>query len=230
MGARRLGIVGGVLAAAGLGLGLGLGSTGAAHADRHEATLAIRPTWGSARIWETGTDQRAEVRSLGLAAGASLGVRDWLDLGAELVAAGFAEARYDMVSLPVSDTLFSGLLRRRSNTAQLRGVATLRLGVRLVPFVQLALGLGARYRTTALLWTPVVEGDRWVIPDGQHEEVSLDVVTGLRAGLERRLTVHWTAGVSAAVAHSFGVLRPDFQTLDVAISLSYSWYPQWAPE
>ena len=102
-------------------------------------------------------------------------------------------------------------------------------GVAWVPFVQLALGFGARYRTTALLHSPTAQGDRWLIPDGQREAVSLDVVAGLRAGLERRLTVHWTAGVSVAVAHSFGVFRPDLHTSDVTISLSYSWYPLLAP-
>jgi hypothetical protein len=33
----------------------------------------------------------------------------------------------------------------------------------------------------------------------------------------------------AAGAHSFGVFRPDHQTSDVTISLSYSWYPLLAP-
>jgi hypothetical protein len=52
-------------------------------------------------------------------------------------------------------------------------------------------------------------------------------VAGIRAGLERRITVHRTAGVSAAAVHSFGVFRPDLQTADVTISISYSWYPLW---
>jgi hypothetical protein len=200
-----------------------------ARADRHAVTLSIRPLRGSARISEAGTDERAEVRSRGGAASASLGVRDWLDLGGELVVAYFDEASYQMATLPISHNPLSGPVKRISNTAQLRGIATLRLGVGWVPFVQLSLGLGARYRTTALLYGPTTQGYRWLIPDGQREEVTLDVVTGIRAGLERRITVHWTAGVSAAAAHSFGVFTPDLQTSDVTISLSYSWYPLWAP-
>lgn len=123
----------------------------------------------------------------------------------------------------------SGPLERRSNTGQLRGTATLRYGVGWVPFLQLALGLGLRYRTTALLYGPTEQGYRWLIPDGQREEVTLDLVTGARAGLERRLSVHWTAGISAAVSHSFGVFRPDLQTSDVTVSISYSWYPLLSP-
>lgn len=220
-------VIGGVLAAA--TIALALTSPQSAHADRYEVTLAIRPTRGSARISEAGTDERVEVRSRGVAASASRGVRDWLDLGGELVLGYFDKASYDWATLRISRTPFSGPVERKSNTAQLRGIATIRLGVGWVPFVQLALGLGARYRTTALIYGPTSQGYRWLIPDGQREEVTLDVVAGIRAGLERRITVHWTAGVSAAAAHSFGVYRPDLQTSDVTISLSYSWYPLLAP-
>jgi hypothetical protein len=214
-----------VTGAALTGAAVALASPRPAHADRYEATLAIRPTRGWARIWEAGTEERVNVRSRGFTASASLGARDWLDLGGELVLGYFDEASYQMAILPISANPLSGPLKRTSNTAQLRGVATFRLGVGWVPFVQLALGFGARYRTTALLYGPTTQGDRWLIPDGQQEEVTLDLVTGARAGLEHRITVHWAAGVSAAVAHSFGVFRPDLQTSDVTISLSYSWYP-----
>jgi len=220
-------VTGDALAAA--TVALALASPRSAHADRHEVTLSIRPLRGSARISEAGTHERAEVRSRGGAASASLGARDWLDLGGELVVAYFDEASYQMATLPISANPLSGPVKRISNTAQLHGIATLRAGVGWVPFVQLSLGLGARYRTTALLYGPTTQGYRWLIPDGQREEVSLDVVTGVRAGLERRITVHWTAGMSAAMAHSFGVFRPDLQTSEVALSLSYSWYPLWAP-
>lgn len=217
------------LVAAFAGAALSLGSPWPARADRYEATLSIRPTKGTARIGEAGTDERVDVRSRGFAASASLGVRDWLDLGGELAFGYFDKASYQMATLPISANPLSGPLERKSNTAQLRGVATLRLGIGWVPYVQLALGLGARYRTTALIYGPTAQGDRWLIPDHQREEVTLDFVTGARAGFDRRISVHWAAGVSAAVAHSFGVFRPDFQTFDVTLSLSYSWYPLLAP-
>jgi hypothetical protein len=200
-----------------------------ARADRDELTFALRPTRGEARIWEAGTEERVQVRGRGIAGGVSLGVRDWLDLGAEIVANYFDEASYQMATLPISVIPLSGPLKRTSRIAQLRGVATLRVGVGWVPFLQLALGAGARHRTTALLYGPTTQGMRWLIPDGQREEISLDLVTGARAGLERRLTIHWTAGVSAAVSHSFGVYRPDLQTADITVSVSYSWYPLLPP-
>jgi hypothetical protein len=211
-----------------IGAALGWTSPRPAHADRYEATLAIRPTKGSAVISERGTDERVEVRSRGVAASATFGVRNWLDLGAEIVASNFGEASYQWATVPISADPLSGPLRRTTNIRQLRGVATLRLGVFWVPFVQLALGVGARFRAPALLYIPTAQGERWVISDDDRE-VTLDLVTGARAGLERRLTVHWTAGISAAVAHSFGVFRPDLRTSDVMLSLSYSWYPSLAP-
>jgi hypothetical protein len=168
-------VTGGALAAA--TVAVALASPRSAHADRHELTLAVRPTRGSAKISEAGTDERVEVRSRGFAASASLGVRDWLDLGGELVLGYFDKASYQMATLPISANPLSGPVARKSNTAQLRGIATLPLGVRWVPFVQLAHGLGARYRTTALLYGPTTQGDRWLIPDGQREEVTLDVVS-----------------------------------------------------
>ena len=211
------------------GAALALSWAHPARADRYETTLVLRPTGGVARIAEAGTDEIVQVRSRGFAGGASWGVRHWLDLGGELVAGYFDEASYRMATLPISVNPLSGPLKRTSTIAQLRGVATLRLGVGWVPFVQLALGAGARHRTTALLYGPTTQGDRWLIPDGQRREVTIDLVTGLRAGLERRLTVHWAAGVSAAVSQSFGIFTPDLQTADVTVSVSYTWYPLLAP-
>lgn len=187
-----------------------------------EATLAIRLTRGSAEIWEAGTEAPAEVASRGFAASASLGVRHWLDLGCELGATYSDEASYPSATLPVGAEMFSGPLRRTTNTAQLRGFATLRVGDFWMPFLQLALGVGARFRSTAALYVPTAQGDLWLPPDDQGEEVSLDLVSGVRAGIERRITLHWTAGISAGTAHAFGVFRSDLRTSEVAFSLSYS--------
>jgi len=201
----------------------------AARADRHELTIGIRPARGTARIADDGTAERVAVRSRGLAAGASFGVRDWLDLGGELVAADFDTADYRRATLPVSVNLRSGPLVRATRHAQLRGVVTLRLGVAWVPFVQLALGVGVRERSAAIVFTDTAQGPQWLIPDGQGSELTLDIVAGVRAGLERRLTPHWTAGVAVAASQSTGIFNPDLQTADLSLSLAYTWYPRLAP-
>jgi len=200
-----------------------------ARADREELTIALRPAGGVARVAENGTGERVRVRSRGLAGGASWGVRNWLDLGGELAAGYLDQATYQMATLPVGTGPLSGPLTRTTRTAQLRGVATVRLGVAWVPTVQLAFGAGARYRTTAMIYSPTVQGERWLPADDEGESVTLDLVTGIRAGFERRLTIHWTIGVSAGVSRVFGLGTPDLQTTDANLSFSYSWYPVLSP-
>lgn len=109
---------------------------------------------------------------------------------------------------------------------ELRGLATLRLGDVWMPVLQLSLGVGARFRSRAVMFVPTEQGSFWLPPDDQGAAVSLDLVTGLRAGFERRITLHWTAGLTAATAQSFGIGTPDLRTTEVAFSLSYS---RWAP-
>jgi hypothetical protein len=173
-------------------------------------------------LWEAGAEAPAEVDSRGVAASASLGVRHWLDLGGELGVAYLDEANYPTATLPLGVAMVTGPLRRTTNTAQLRGFATLRVGGFWMPFLQLALGVGARFRSAAALYVPTAQGALWLPPDDQREEVSLDLVTGVRAGIERRITHRWTAGISAATAHAFGVSRPDLRTSEVTFSISYS--------
>lgn len=187
-----------------------------------EATLAVRLAWGSAEIWDAGTEASAEVASRGFAVSASLGVRHWLDLGIDVGTTYLDEASYPSATLPIAADMLSGPLRRTTNTAQLRGLATLRVGDFWMPFAQLALGVGARFRSTAALYVPTAQGERWIPPDDQGEELSFDLVTGVRAGLERRITLHWTAGLSVAVTHAFGISRPDLRMSEISFSLSYS--------
>jgi hypothetical protein len=194
----------------------------AARADRYEATISVRPTGGYARIAETGADAPAVVRSAGIAGGLGWGVRNWLDLGGEL-----GEATYDRAMVLVDHSPMAGPLRRMTRTAQLRGVATLRLGVAWVPTVQLALGAGARQRTSALLRGQSVWGEKIYVPDGLEAGVTLDLVAAVRVGLEHRLTPRWTLGLSVGASHAFGVGAPDLQLADASFTLARAWYPGW---
>lgn len=196
-------------------------------ADRFEATIAVRPTGGYARISEVGTDERPTVRSAGLAAGLSWGVRNWLDLGGELAITSLGEAFYDRAMLTVDAAPMAGPLKRMSRVSQLRGVATARFGVAWVPTLQLAIGPGARQRSSALLRGSSVQGETIYVPDGLDAGISLDFVTAVRVGVEHRLTEHWTIGISAGAAHVFGVGSPDVQMADAAVTIARAWYPNW---
>lgn len=195
-----------------------------ASADRYEATLTARPSAQLARFADSGTDDRAEVVGAGLSAGLTWGVRNWLDLGGELTASAYENASHDAASVMVGGNPRTGALTRTTRLAQLRGLATLRLGVAWVPTVQLALGSGGRFRSAARLRG---EGAAVLDPDGEDAELSADLVAGFRLGLEHRVTPRWTIGASVGASYCFGIGAPDLQTVDAAISVAYVWYPLW---
>jgi hypothetical protein len=199
----------------------------AAHADRYEAEIAVRPAGEIARIAERGTGELAVVRGEGGAGGLNWGFRNWLNVGGELAVSAFEQASYQLVTLPVGANPRTGSLSRRTQTMQLRGLATLRLGVGWVPTIQLAAGLGARRRSAAQLRTEAGQQLLVFVPDGEGAELSLDLVAGVRIGLDRRLTRHWTIGASVGGTHCLGVAEPDMQFADASISISYNWYQLW---
>lgn len=198
-----------------------------ARADRYETTIAVRPVRGHADVAEAGTAVQDRVRANGFAGGLSWGARNWLDLGGELVAVRLGEATYDRVMALVDDSPMAGPLKRRSQIAQLRGVATLRLGVAWVPTLQLALGVGARQQTSALLRGWSVKGETIYVPDGLEAGFKLDLVTAVRVGFEHRFTEHWTAGISAGASRTIGIGAADIQITDASLSVARVWYPNW---
>jgi hypothetical protein len=62
-------------------------------------------------------------------------------------------------------------------------------------------------------------------PDGLGAAWSFDVVTTVRAGLERRLGIHWFVGAGVAVARAAGIGAPSLDVVSVGVSCAYSWYP-----
>jgi hypothetical protein len=223
MGAHNASPLGAVRSGLVLMLAVAVATPLHAHADRYEATIRVRPEGGLARVDETGASSPAVVGGGGVAAGLSWGVRNWLDLGGELAAVALAEARYDGASARVFDVEYQGELWRTTRLAQLRGTATLRLGVGWVPTIQLALGVGGRQRTAARF----AYSSAIVMPDGGDAELVLDAVAGLRVGLDHRLTRRWTMGLSAGATACLGIGAPDLQFFDASLSLAYTWYPLW---
>lgn len=222
--AKRRGTRGlGASTASALVLGFVLAIPWHARADRYEATISVRPEGVLARVDEAGASAPAVVGGGGLAAGLSWGVRNWLDLGGELAAVSLLEARYDGASARVFDVEHMGELSRTTRLAQLRGVATLRLGVGWVPTIQVALGVGGRQRTAARFAYDTAV----VMPDDGEAELALDAVAGLRLGLAHRLTRRWSLGLSAGATACFGIGAPDLQFFDASLSLGYTWYPLW---
>jgi hypothetical protein len=198
-------------------------------ADRYEATVVVRPTGTVARVAEdVGSDGSPVVASVyggGLDVGMSYGLRNWLDVGGELGVAGFTHATYDPAAIGLMGSAVTGRIERTTRAAQLRGGATLRLGVGWVPVLYLGLGVGVRQRTDGTL----VHDDQGhvygVAADGMAAGVSFDVVMAVRAGLEHRLDRRWTVGVDASASHAIGIGSPPLDVISAGVSLSYTWYP-----
>lgn len=196
-----------------------------AHADRYEATIAVRPAGVLASVDDAGVAEPVMVGGGGAAGGLSWGVRNWIDLGGEVAVLGLREARYDDATLPVAGNDMPGELARTTRLAQLRATATFRFGVGWVPTVQLALGAGGRVRSAARFRVPSATAP--VTPDGQDAELAFDAVAAVRLGLDHRLTRRWTIGVSAGATHCLGLGAPDIQVFDASLAVAYTWYPLW---
>lgn len=194
-----------------------------ARADRYEATLRVQSQGVVARVDEDGARAPVLVAGGGLSAGLSWGVRNWLDIGGELVGVGLTQARYDNATAQVFFMDTTGTLSRTSRLAQMRGVATLRLGVGWVPTLQAVVGVGARQRSAARF----TYGSEIVVPDGAGSEITVDAIAGVRLGLDRRVTRRWTFGISAGVSAGIGVGAPSLQMFDAGVALAYTWYPLW---
>ena len=202
-----------------------------ASADRYEASIAVRPIGGVGRVAEqVGSGSMPTAHSTGATAYAGggeislgYGLRNWLDVDGELVAAGFMQASYDEARVAVMGVPMTGHLTRTTRIAQLRVGATLRGGVDWVPTLHLGLGFGGRVQTAGTLADAA--GRRDVTPDGMTAGVSMDLVALVRAGMEHRFDRRWTAGLSVEAAHMFAPGGPPIDAISAGLSLSYTWYP-----
>jgi hypothetical protein len=226
IGRRARAVGGGAVAGGAVALVLVAGAA-AAHADEFEAAVGARPVVGVAAVSEVGAAAAARVRLVGLAVEAGYGVRDWLDVGGELLVAALGEARYDTATVTVDGYPMAGPLQRVSRAGQLRGVTRARWGVVWVPTVEAAVGLGARVRTSALLRGTSARGEATYVPDGQAAGAVIDAVVALRVGLEHRLDRRWSVALSVGAARWLGVTTPDVVHADVALALARRWYPRW---
>jgi hypothetical protein len=202
-----------------------------AAADRYEATLTLRPIAAIGRVTEDVGDRApgapvvASTYGGGGEVGLAYGLRNWLDVGAELAAAELTMATYaaSRVAVEGNDTI--GRLTRRARFVQLRGGATFRFGVSWVPTVHLGLGLGARVPTAATLRYEGPGRTFELVPDGMSATASLDAVANVRVGLEHRLDRRWTVGLGAEAMHAIGLGEPPLDVFSAGVSLSFTWYP-----
>jgi len=202
-----------------------------AAADRYEATVTLRPIAAMGRVTEDvssrtpGAPLARSTYGGGGEISVSYGLRNWLDVGAELVGAELTTATYASTTVAVEGNDAMGRLTRRARFAQLRGGPTFRFGVSWIPTVHLGLGVGARLPTAATLRYEDFGRTFELVPDGMTATISLDVVANVRVGFEHRFDRRWTVGLVAEAMHAIGVSEPPLDVVSGGISLSYTWYP-----
>ncbi len=197
-----------------------------AAADRYEATLVVRPLGGLALVDENGAPEAAQVVGGGGVIGMSYGVRNWLDIGGELVGVGLAQAEHPNTTVEITGTERTGLVTRTTRVAQLRGGATFRFGVGWVPTVYLGVGVGGRSRGTATLVSDM-QGPIGITPDDGASELTIDITPAARVGLEHRVNRHWSVGLAAGATYCLGIGAPGLTLFDASLNLAYTWYPLW---
>lgn len=193
-----------------------------ARADEDEATVELHLFGGVARVGEERTSQVATVPEAGVAGRFTYGLRDWLALDGELAAAQLGAARFDAVPVTLGGVPgATGPIDRSARTARAAVGATLRLGVRLVPTLGVAIGSQLRMRDGA---TYLPTGN---IPDDHAASTTIDLIASARIGLDYRINRRWLAGLwaGATVAVPFGA--PSYQAAEGGVRVEYAWYPLW---
>ena len=211
-----------------------LGTRAHAAADRYEASVTVRPVGAIGRITERAGDVRGGEAVVsrnggGGEVGLNYGVRNWLDVGGEVVGAAFAQAIYDPVAVTVAGSPAMGHLTRTTRLVQLRAGATLRLGVGWVPTVHLGLGIGGRVLSAGVLHDEEHARTFVVTPDGMSEGVAMEVLACARIGFEHRLDRRWSVGLDAEASYAVGVGTPPLEVAAAGVSLAYTWYPLVQP-
>lgn len=201
---------------------LGVLASTRARADEDEASIEVHPFGGLARVGEERTSAVVAVPEAGVVGRFTYGLRDWLSLDGELAGAQLAAARFDAVPVTLGGVPgATGPIERSARVAHAAVGATLRLGVRFVPTLGVAIGPQLRMRDGA---TYLPTGN---IPDDHAASTSIDLIASARAGLDYRINSRWLVGVwaGATIAIPFGA--PSYQSAEGGLRIEYAFYPLW---
>lgn len=199
-----------------------------ANADRYELTLSLRPTAVLGQLDDEvgplGSSVSATTYGAGATFSAGYGMRNWLDIGAEVFAVQFANAEYPDASVAIGGSPRTGLVTRAMRSGQLRLGATFRFGVRWIPTLYLGVGLGGSMRGAATFATPVDGRPMRFEPDGLDADTTVYLAPMMRVGLDHRLNRSLTIGVAVGASQWIGLGFPTARAVEVALAISHSWY------
>lgn len=206
------------MAAAGLAL-VALAPAPAA-ADAYETSVGVQAALGAATV----ADAADPDSSTGVgAAGGSLrftwATRD--HLAWEVEAYGLATG-----SIEHTEALVDGSardFRRRIVAGGIDAGPTLRLGVRFIPTVTVALGPQLRFHSEAAGFHPATG-----LPVTPIEsQIVFDLAARASVGFDLRLGARWVAGTRASVRQALGLGDGSWRSFEAMIHLSRYWYPGW---
>jgi hypothetical protein len=189
--------------------------SGSARADAEEVSLHLEAAGGLALVGDRMAPEQAASAALGgLGLRGTYATHDWFafDLAAAYLQTGTVE--YRMVE---SGSGSAGLLRE-FRLLQVEGGASLRLGVRVIPILGLALGYQHRTARHGRLVRDNIGLDS--VEDAVHH----DVLATARAGLDWRLNRHWIVGAAGRATQAINA-GPEFGAIELLLHASYYWYP-----
>lgn len=193
-----------------------------AAADAYEASIHLEAMAGVARLSDPlAPDQTAVAPVGGAGARFTWATRDWLAW--EVEAYGLASGKVNARGVMAADGRSHDFARGATAVGADAG-ATLRLGVRFIPTVSVAIGPQLRLYPSA----PFTAGGAGGPAVGRTTGVTtFDVAARASLGFDYRLGAHWVVGVRASARRALGIGDGAWTAFEGTAFLSYYWYPRW---
>ncbi len=199
---------------------------GVARADAEEASLHAHAIFGVARLadGDSTSGEPATAPLAGLAVRGSYATRDWFQYDASVALAATGAATFgEGTFAPPGAPPVTGEYETTAQLARVDAGVTLRLGVRFIPTVRLALGAeGRRVSAPTVMLGAGVERD-----DVRAASLGVDLLGSFGVGLDVRLDRRNVIGVAVGGSYAVPLGGDAFQTVEGYVHWSRYWYPRW---
>lgn len=193
-----------------------LAAPATAAADADETSVHLELGGGLATVGDPAGGTTETTPTAGGAARFTLARVDWLAY--EVTGYGLATgtARH-------TDLMFEGLdaeIERRVTALGVEGGASLRLGVRWIPIVAVAIGPQVRLYPRV----PALEPETAAVLGSYDGESVLDLAARVSVGIDHRLSARWVAGVRLDARQTLGLGDGALTSVGATVHVAYYWY------